>query len=335
MFTFSKNNERVRDSVSAFICVTPLQLHIAANIIKLENIENYVLININPHDSLVLRNYFEIIAKGALQSDLLFMRSRLPGNYFMLKRALNKWEKYNITAIYASSISNVWVQHIINMYKSAKITSFDDGSVNLSKLGEFVVEKKLNVRQRIVYYLLRGRTRIGTTYTRISRHYTIYRDSDNIIPKDRCYFINVFKEVRTADPRFDKIKVFLGFVPNNATYFQAVEWVNPDIYIPHPMEKARPPHVKCVETDLLAEMYILNLLNDYKQVDLYSCASTVLLNLNGPCIKKYVIDLWSGENDLQNEFNRLATTFGSNILPFTTTGFKNHNLLRVMSTHAT
>jgi beta-galactosamide-alpha-2,3-sialyltransferase len=302
--------------VSAFICVTPLQLFIASKIIEVEAITNYVLVNINPHDNIVLRNYYNRLAEGALESNFLIMNSRILGNYLKLKQATNKWKNYKITAIYAASLPNVWVLHIINSYKSAKLYSFDDGSVNLSQLDEYWVVKPLKLTQRIAYFLLRGHMGIDLAYPRIIKHYTIYDGHHNIVEKNRRHYLNLFDVPDTLNEKKDNIKVFLGFVPNEAKYYPAIKWVNPDIYLPHPMEKIRYPDVNYVYTNLIAEHYLLELLQDYNEVELYACASSVLLNIDSPRIHKYVIDLYEGKFDLQNEYNNFAIKMGCEVLPF-------------------
>ena len=82
------------------------------------------------------------------------------------------------------------------------------------------------------------------------------------------------------------------------------------------METIKLPEVNYVYTNLLAEHYLLQLLQDYKQVDLYACASSVLLNIDSPRIHKYVIDLYDGNSDLQNEYNNFAIMLGCKVLPF-------------------
>ncbi len=301
--------------VSAFICVTPLQLYIASKIIEVAAIKDYVLVNINPHDNIVLRNYYTLLAEGALESDYLIMNSRIVGNFIKIKQATNKWKNYKVTSIYAASIPNVFVLHIINLYKCAKLYSFDDGSVNLSKLDEYWVVKPLKLRQRIAYFLLRGNMSIDLAYPRIVKHFTIYDGCHNIVEKSRRHYLNLFDLPVAINAKRSGIKVFIGFLPV-PNYASVVEWVKPDIYLPHPMEKIKLSDVTYVYTDLIAEHYLALLLQDYKQVNLYSCASSVLLNINTPQIHKYVVDFYNGKSDVQNEYNELAKLMGCKILSF-------------------
>jgi hypothetical protein len=71
------------------------------------------------------------------------------------------------------------------------------------------------------------------------------------------------------------------------------------------------------EIDMIAEEYLPGLLTQYDTVDLYACNSTILLSLRDERINRFVVDLYGNASQLQQEYNKLATTLGCRIIDFT------------------
>lgn len=303
--------------VSAFICHNPLQMMIVPKIIEEQRISDYVLIHINPHDRPATRNYFAKLARSAVESDYVVANSRIFGNYQKISGVLRRWRRYRIRAIYLAIIDNVWAQHVIHQHPSARIYTFDDGSINLIPSGNFHSKQPLRMRQRIAYFVLRRDKDQDWIKPRIVKHFTIYRDIPNIVEAARVHYIDLFDEYNQlpGEDLEERAKVFVG-VDYSPRYLSAVRTVDPDIYLPHPTEKRTESWLNYVSTDLAAEEFVVQLLHRFKSVELYSCNSAVLLNIRSRRIQKVVVDLYGSTSQYQMEFNRLAELMGCNILSF-------------------
>lgn len=310
--------------VSAFICVTPLQSFIARKVIQEQRITDYVLVNLNPHDQQVTRHYFAQLAENAIESAYLVVNSRILGNYRKVREVLRKWQKYRITSLYLASIETVFAQYIIHNNPSAALYTFDDGYVNVIPSGIYHTKYPLGIKQRSAYFLLRRHKDQDWIKRRIVKHFTIYQNMPNIVEVERLHYMDVFDGYYNMMPKegADKsIKVFLGFA-HSPKYFSAVKTINPDIYLPHPMEKTTESWINYTGTNLIAEEFLVQLLDNFKSIELYACNSSVLLNVKSPRIQKFVVDLYGNTNQCQRELNRLAELMGCKILSFVGDGEK-------------
>lgn len=302
--------------VSAFICVTPLQLFIARKVVQEQRITDYVLVNINPHDQQVTRNYFAQLAENAIESDYLVLNSRIIENYRKVSGVLRKWQKHRITSLYLASVDTVFAQYIIHRHPLAELYTFDDGSVNVLPSDIYHTKASLKIRQRTAYYLLRRHKDQDWIKLRIIKHFTIYQDMSNIVEAARLHNIDLFDDHYNLVPKegaSKDIKVFLGF-DLSPKYFSAVKTINPDIYLPHPMEKRTESWINYTSTNLIAEEFLVQLLENFKSIELYACNSSVLLNVKSPRIQKVVVDLYGNTSQLQKEYNQVATLMGCKVL---------------------
>lgn len=303
--------------VSAFICVTPLQSFIAMQLIRRKRITDYVAVNINAHDNERTRSYFSKLAANSLESRYVLLDSGIYQNYFKVRGAVNSWKQYNISSIYLASIDTVFAQHIVSNHQLAKIYTFDDGSVNIVQSSILHEKSPLAAQQRIAYFFLRGHKDQDWIKSRIVRHFTLYENMPNIVEPERVEFIDLFGEHENMEREMlsERVKVFLGF-DAASTYYSAVKYIAPDIYIPHPMEKRDQKWINYVSTDLLAEHYLSHLLERYVTIDLYACKSSALLNVINPRIRKFVVDLYGNQSQWQRDYNKLAMQMGCEILDF-------------------
>lgn len=304
--------------VSAFICVTPLQSFIARRVIREQGIRDYVLLNINPHDRQVTRNYFAQLAENAIESDYLILNSRIVGNYQKVSGVLRKWQKHRIVSLYLASIDSVFAQYIIHRHPSAALYTFDDGTVNVIASSIYHVKPPLQMKQRAAYFFLRRHKDQDWIKRCIVKHFTIYQDMPNIVEAARLHNIDLFNGHYNMVPEegVNKgISLFLGFDPS-PKYFSAVKTINPDIYLPHPMEKRTESWINYTSTNLIAEEFLVQLLENFKSIELYACKSSVLLNVKSPRIQKVVVDLYDNTSQWQKEFNQLAILMGCRILSF-------------------
>ncbi|MBZ0159606.1 MAG: glycosyltransferase family 52 protein [bacterium] len=302
--------------VSAFICVTPLQSFIARRVIQEQGITDYLVMNINPHDQQVTRNYFAQLAENAIEGDYLILNSRIVGNYKKVSGVLRKWQKYRIVSLYLASIDTVFAQCIIHRHPSAALYTFDDGSVNIIPSSIYHVKPTLQMKQHAAYFCLRRHKDQDWIKRRIIKHFTIYPGMANIVEATRLHNMDLFNGHYNMVPEEGvnkSIRVFLGF-NLSPKYFSAVKTINPDIYLPHPMEKRTEPWINYTSTDLIAEEYLMQLLNNFKSIELYACNSSVLLNVRSQRIQKVVVDLYGNTSQLQKEYNEVATLMGCKIL---------------------
>jgi len=297
------------------VTVTPLQLMIAKRVIEHMGAKQFFLVNINAHDSKVLRRKFLDVAKLAIEAQYLTLNGTGWENYKKIFPVVTKWKAVGIDKLLFASIDNIFIQYIVRVLKGASIHTFDDGSVNIIPSGVYHKMPHLPLRQRMKYYLARGSRNQNWIRKKTKCHYTIFDVPQNIVDPARLHRIALFDQEFEQAVRSESqlVKVFLGFSQAD-DYTNIVRRIAPDYYLPHPMEKGFDEFDNVVYSDQIAEEFIGKLLLEYRRVAVYACGSTTLLNLASERLERYVVDLAEGESDWQIEFNRIARRLGCTIL---------------------
>ena len=297
------------------ITVTPLQLLIAKRVLSKYGNSDYLLLNINAHDSNPLRSKYHELAECAVCSDYLILDGTGLDNLKRVRKVIRRWKQIGITELLFASIDNVFVQYVLKTFAGLQFSTFDDGTVNIITGGIYHKKQKLPLKQHVLYYLLRQHRNQDWIKKNTKHHYTIFDIDNNIVENNRLKFISIIHKPDSlqSSSKLQQARVFIGFSQADG-YIEAVDTVAPDYYIPHPMEKINLNFRNVVQTDLIAEEYIERLLEDYNYLEVYACGSTTLLNLCSERIARYVLDLHPGNNAWQKEYNSIAKSLGCRVL---------------------
>lgn len=280
-------------------CTSPLQALIAERIIDLyPNEQFYCVFDGNPKQTKQWHYYERLKARckggtfisrsgfdGALGAYRFVLRILFMG-YFRLPR---------IHRIFVASLDSYVFRLLWAGVRGAQLYTFDDGSVNLSSRSFFLMNdvddgKFLGLIQKLFRI-----PNIKEFKERSLKHYTIY-EYPNVMP--RCEYISLYPDKNTPDKQntgsvespIRVMSIFLGQRVFSWEVFDEdialAEWIvkhyGIDYYLPHPKESYTIKGVEYIQTPLIAEDYILQILeeNPDLEVRLYSYCSTALLNLS-------------------------------------------------------
>lgn len=115
-------------------------------------------------------------------------------------------------------------------------------------------------------------------------HFTIYKDLPNIVSNTKP--IQLIKYTPPPYKKSNEISILLGqpLYPNktkNQTLFQDI--VNKykfEFYFPHPRENFYIENIHYIETNLIFEHYLIDIINEYSTINIYTFFSSVALNIN-------------------------------------------------------
>lgn len=165
--------------------------------------------------------------------------------------------------------------HFLALYilKYENIITYDDGLANLIEGGSYsLVENKKSLfidRNFIINKSL--------------KHYTIFPD----LRKPKYCYLKLFEKNSFKKSEFgEKVVLFIGqplheldlrfdrfFTSELVSKFQV------DLYFPHPREILNLPNVKYVETDMILEEYVIDMLDKSIDVEIIGFYSTALINI--------------------------------------------------------
>ncbi len=186
----------------------------------------------------------------------------------------------------------------------AELYTYDDGTVNLSQT-TWDTEHRNSYPN---YFLIALARLLGIPDTqmivaRSQKHYTIF-PYPNVFSNTELLELYPKEEAITADETSGQVlrtmRIFCGQSIYDERDLQANKTITErvvrdyaiDAYIPHPREEYLVEGVEYIRTPLIAEDYLLGLLQDEPglQIELYSYCSTALLNLSSvPRIKVHAI----------------------------------------------
>lgn len=289
--------------MNLIICHTPLQMLIAERIIERFQDESFHLINYYFTDNPKRRYYYKKLSDRTIFSEEIFLPAGKSLFFQSFKNRLRFLGRH-YDRVFLASIDSILCQAILSSICYDALLTFDDGSANLFMESMLYVEnpsKKLKVIRKLL-----GLTCSLTTLRNESQmHFTIF-DGPNIVePLEK---INLFSFERRADYLTkDEFSILLGQpiyyddTERNLAYFSEVlQRYDFDAYFPHPRENYRLPNVEYIDTELIFEDYVSELLRQYRQLNIYTVSSSVVLSLcNIEGITIYAIPA-KGYEEMQN-----------------------------------
>lgn len=309
---------------SLIMCTTPLQMLIANRIIQENSDEIFDLILIvNGEINNKFKYYFnglsEICAK-VLCIELNYISGLNKINkLFEFKKEYIGWGDFNYSSYYLASIDNTFFHWILSKKKeSSSIFTFDDGVANIFYKSSFFVKKSITWRL-IVWKFIGVYFNINKVKEQSKLHYTIYPNKKNIIENKKNISLFIGDFIRVKSNEDEEINLFLGqpLYEINKKYNEnylcnLLKKLNIDLYFPHPREKYNlDTSISIVNSELIFEDYVVNLLSNNKKINIFTFLSTAALNVeNISGIKiNYLFDDFLMEN--YREFYFLAE-FGLN-----------------------
>jgi beta-galactosamide-alpha-2,3-sialyltransferase len=292
-----------------YICHTPLQVVIAKKIIQSKmdaTIKpDFVLIPLADTDR--FRYYFQSISELCDESIYLneIRTKRFPFYaHYIARRFRNK----EYRCVYLANIDSAQIQLILSFIKFNEINTFDDGTANISKNGNYYKDEPgwTERLRRIARKIIGNRFSSEKIKQLSSKHYTIYPRFKNII--DNVVPIDLFSDkinphVSVSNKR--KCVVLLGTIYNQAfkntkdkelllSLLQKLinnSEADSIYYLPHPVDEADYfEGVIKYKSLKIAEEIILELKQQYEEIDLIGFANSTqfyLMNVKG--IRNFVI----------------------------------------------
>lgn len=307
-----------------YICHTPLQVVIAKNIIKSKMYStikpDFVLIPLA--DTARFRYYFQLMSELCDESIYLneIRTKRFPFYaHYIARRFRNKEYK----CVYLANIDSAQIQLILSFIKFDEINTFDDGTANISKNGNYYNDKPSWTERlrRIARKIIGNRFSSEKIKKLSSKHYTIYPGFKNII--DNVVPIDLFSDMTMQNVSVRnkrKCVVLLGTIYNQvlknskdkelllSLIQKLINNLEADniYYLPHPIDEADYfIGVTKFKSHKIAEEIILELMQQYEKIDLIGFANSTqfyLMNVKG--IRNFVIKsklLDNNRNDLASE----------------------------------
>lgn len=288
------------------LCCTPLQTLVASALLEARGIKRFKLIYYTWVDNEKHRFYFAGLANRAAASAFIHLNSRFPVHFVRFRAALKAvraWEEQDIAL---ASIDSFYVQYVVSQYGDGKLLTFDDGTTNINLHSAYHQNVKYSNAYRLVSRCLRGKVDPHWIRSRLSEHYTLYPEFENIVEGARLVPVTLSNRGAPADtgPLLTEgqeyvareRRIFLGQPVSDLAggalvqvYPEIVAATRIDDYLPHPREIPLSGAFHVVHTWLIAEDYLLEQLARYERVSVFSISSAALLNLSHPRLRKTII----------------------------------------------
>lgn len=274
-----------------FICTTIFQLYMTKEIIKYEKIDQYLILYIGKPIERVIKYLNNSKLNHISISSIPFI--------LLVAYKFRPYEK-----LYISSIDNRKIQLLCSILKFKSLISFDDGTANYSSSGYYFDECEKSLKARFLFTLLKSKyDNLEKIKKEITFHYAIC-DHKNIIDNVKVLPTMSFKQNKQTNKQTNK-KIFI------CPYFDEF-FNNPDenkkiflshkdddcIIIPHPRDIKL--NQKINNNIFVLEEYILSLLNDNWNIELYGYANTTQLIFSNVDNIKNILFI---TNDVKSQFN--------------------------------
>ncbi|EOQ74854.1 glycosyltransferase family 52 [Acinetobacter lactucae] len=311
-----------QSSRNLLVCLTPLQMLIASKIVE-QNPTSYDVLCLSYNEnekydyyfnklSLVCENSYRFIVYSENKIYRIFDFVRF--KFYLFKILKNKYSK-----IYLASIDNPFFHLLLSVVKKDQVLTFDDGTANIYQESNYYNYQDKSMLQTVILNFLGNKYSTKKVIDESQKHFSIYKGYKNIIDNTSYISIISINKMLLADK---KIKIFLGQPfhdlkgGDSEKILSFIKKIGVEYYFPHPREKKRYDGINYIESPLIFEDYILNLLTEGYLVELYTVLSTAALNVaslkNIEIIVLYDESL--GRN--YNEFYKLFETIDCKILNF-------------------
>ncbi|SKC20600.1 Prolipoprotein diacylglyceryl transferase [Kosakonia radicincitans] len=310
--------------MNLIVCFTPLQVLIALQAIKKEDVDldTVKFIYFSSIANGKHKKYYDLISQKAGESkfitDIYSLR--------LLHRLKEEFKNASYDKVFLASLDDSISHYLLSFVNFKELVTFDDGLGNILKTGSyFVPHPRKTIKKRIftlVHFLLGRKYYLDTLKKRSDRHYTIYRGFENCVAN--AIAIPLFDFPETIAIKENSVDVFLGTVYKEIVcsgdehelkldLLSYIKNKSPDArYIPHP--RARDSEFTDFEviSDNIAEETVMEFLNAGFVVNLYGFASSCQFNLSGvKDVNIFVLDSPRLSSVMKDGINMLACTLPS------------------------
>lgn len=304
------------------MCTTPLQILIAEKIIQLNVDERFdLLLVINDTTNSKFEKYFDRLKINCDKSMVYELknqsRTKKIQKFLIFKKIYKQWSYANYSSYYLASIDNAFFHWILShKSKTSDFFTFDDGIANIFINSSYFNEKKVFLHE-FIWKILGVNFNTKKVKTQSKIHYTIYPNRKNIVDNKRN--IELFSNLdfcSNSEGKKEEINLFLGqpLYEVNIDYdedyiLNILNKFKIDLYFPHPREKYNFDNkILILKSDCIFEDYIVKLLIEYKNVNIYTFFSTAALNVEGVSnVKVYYLM----NNFLKENYSSLYDLFNS------------------------
>lgn len=289
------------NSPNLLIVRTPFQAWLCLRLVEYLEMDSYDLLYITHNDSEEDKFYFKRLSISAMVSDYVY----LPPERFdvithvKLRLRLSSWfRRLNYQNVYVASIDSMVINALICKISLARMYTFDDGLANLVQDGIYYNDPK-TIRAWIYRKLFGGRP-VDKIRKKVSLHYSIYKDFDNIVEEGRMVYLSGWgrpdESISDRSVKKHTKRYFLGAPFDEVMsrreiekMVDAMQGLAIDAYIKHPREKKELPIGGIIfdKGGRIAEEVILEDSTGYA-VELYGFLSSVMINLQGVAEKRVV-----------------------------------------------
>lgn len=276
---------------SLIICLTPLQVLIAKEIVKINPSQNFdfILITNNKNDKYIY--YYNLLKEFCSKSYLYTFTwsTELENflNFLKFKKEINlKFNFKDYSSLYIASIDSRHIQYIVSrLSNNAEICTFDDGLANIVK-NSIYIKDKINMLKKIIFLMLGIRFNLVDIKKRSNLHYTIYNLKNNV--SDKTKRIDLLDTSFLKEKKSRKtVKIFIGQPYSELLgkdfneIYEILNKLKVDFYFPHPREtQIDKIQVNVIKTNLVFEDYILNYIKETGcGVEIYSFLSSAAANV--------------------------------------------------------
>lgn len=232
------------DLKTLVLCRTPFQAVILRQVLKCEGIARYDLVYFTQNNAEEDLCYFKELSAHAEQAQYLFLEKQKFDilNHLQAYLKVAKEIKKTIYAkVIISSFDNLAFRKLAVKNKHAQIISFDDGTGHINKYSDYLL-KKNKIKSLVYDQLFRVPPR-NKFVACVKRHYSVYRDFENIMPRGIIEYLDLFAISIAQKTCASSKKYFIGqpseefqdpkYVLNLKKH---IENINFDFYVRHPRE---------------------------------------------------------------------------------------------------
>lgn len=281
--------------------MTPFQMFLVDKLLREEK-GTYTLIFIEHVGNAKNDHYYNLLSKKMNKSFRYKVDKKNPlvkFFYFFLFVFKLKRQLSSIDSIFLSTINDKHIFALLKLIEFKDIISFDDGLGNVFVDGDFFESNK----------------RLEYIKSKISKHYTIYQGLPNIVEREKIISLDLNHNVANGIVEKD-IAIFLGqpykeflhYDMSNEKLKEILSKFKNSSYFPHPRENVIYEGVKYINTELIFEDYIYNILVDdpLVRVSVYTFFSSAALNVVGyDRVKVFSLS----DERLRNKYKKLYDIF--------------------------
>lgn len=282
--------------ITLIIIRTPFQAWLVQKVLEKEGITSFDIIYITQDDSEEDKHYYEQLYSKARDGTYVFVKRQKIDilNVLLMRIELRQWyKKSNYSLIVFASITSLVANSLVTKLSKSELITFDDGAANIVSNDEYTYE---STNKRYLFYRsVMGASSIKCIKSRISKHYTLYNNFENIVESARLSYLEGWnsKKISKGKPKTYFIGSPFEEVMTKEQIVRLENYVKDlkvDFYISHPRErKMLNIGAKTLNKQgCIAEEAIVCNAED-SPIVLVGWFSTVMLNMSAICESRIVL----------------------------------------------